>query len=180
MKFWKSADWKQRVLGHIKEFNRFRLLLQEALAIQVASGVDDLVSKMDMVLASLFSPKADWETELASQSRRLGKMEAWINDDETLLSLVSTSKDPSWNMNAEKSNLEFLTALQHLKKDLGMSLDQLCERNLDMFELKLKLHTQQIQEAILNSARFVVRTVSGPHDRLHNEVCNVIFSPPVR
>jgi len=46
------------MLGHIEEFNRFRLLLQQALSIQVASGVDDLVSlKMDMVLASLFFPQ---------------------------------------------------------------------------------------------------------------------------
>jgi len=44
------------MLGHIEEFNRFRLLLQQALSIQVASGVDDLVSKMDMALASLFFP----------------------------------------------------------------------------------------------------------------------------
>jgi len=49
-----------------------------------------------------------------------------------------------------------------------------------MFELKLNLHTQKMQEAVLNSARFVVQTLSEPHDRLHNEVCNVIFTPPVR
>ena len=165
------------MLGHIEEFNRFRLLLQEALSIQVASGVDDLVFKMDMVLASLFSPKANWEKELASQSRRLGKMEAWINDGETLLSLVSKSKDPLLNVHVERSELEILTELQHLKKDIGMSLDELCERNLNMFELKLNLHTQKMQEAILNSARFVVRTLSGPYDRLHNEVCNVMFTP---
>jgi hypothetical protein len=48
-------------------------------------------------------------------------MEAWINDGETLLSLVSTSKDSSLDMNAEKSDLEILAELQHLKKDLGMS-----------------------------------------------------------
>ena len=168
------------MLGHIEEFNRFRLLLQQALSIQVASGVDDLVYKMDMVLASLFSPKADWEKELASQSRRLGKIESWIDDGETLQSLILTSKDPSLDMNVEKPDLEILTELQHLKKDLGMSLDMLCERNLNMFELKLNLHTQKMEDAILNSARFVVRTLSGPYDRLHNEVCIITLTSPVR
>lgn len=166
------------MLGHIQEFNRFRVLLQEALAIQMASGVDDLVFKMDLMLASLFSPQADWEKDLASQSRRLGKLGDWIDDDKTLMSLVSTSKDPSMDMNFGVSNLETLADLQHLKKDLELSLDKLCERNLDMFELKLKLHAQQMQEAIINSARFVVRALSGPYDRLYDEVCFLHISIP--
>jgi len=160
------------MLGHIADFNRFRLLLQQALSIQIASGVDDLVFKMDLVLGSLFSPKADWEKDLASQSRRLGKLGDWIDDDTTLVSLVSTSKDPSLNL--EGPDFQILSELQQLKNDLGLSLDKLCEQNLDRFELKLNLHTQQMQEAILNSARFVVRTLSGPYDRLYNEVCLVI------
>jgi len=61
-----------------------------------------------------------------------------------------------------------------------MSLDALCERNLNMFELKLNFHTQKMEETILNSARFVVRTLSGPSDRLRNEVCIIIFTSPVR
>jgi hypothetical protein len=60
------------MLSHIEEFNWFRLLLQQALSIQAASGVDDLVFKMDIVLASLFSPKADWEkrTRIAVETPR--------------------------------------------------------------------------------------------------------------
>jgi len=36
--------------------------------------------------------------------------------------------------------------------------DDLCNRNMDIFESKLAFHTQQLQEAIARSAQFVVRT----------------------
>jgi hypothetical protein len=52
-----------------------------------------------------------------------------------------------------------------------LSLDELCNRNMNIFELKLAFHTQQLQDAIASSAQFVVRTLSGPHDRLLHEVC---------
>ena len=41
---------------------------------------------------------------------------------------------------------------------------------MELFESKLAFHTQQLQEAIVKLAQFVVRTLSGPHDRLLHEV----------
>jgi hypothetical protein len=63
------------------------------------------------------------------------------------------------------------TKLSELRDEMKSSLDELCNRNMNIFKVKLAFHTQQLQESITSSAEFVVRTLSGPHDRLRHEVC---------
>ncbi|KAF9563209.1 hypothetical protein CPC08DRAFT_760974 [Agrocybe pediades] len=177
VKFWKAQDWKARMLGHVEDFNRHRMQLQQILSIQVASGVNDLVTKMDLVLARLFSPKHDWEKELDGKTRRLGSIDTWVNDSNTLQSLIASTKDPALAMPAPASDLGeasapglFVTVrLEQIQKELESSLDALCAKNLDWFNLKLDFQMQQIQESIYNSAQFVVHNLSGPYDRLHHE-----------
>ena len=63
------------------------------------------------------------------------------------------------------------TKLSELREELQLSLDDLCNRNMKIFELKLAFHTQKLQDDIASSARFAKRTLSGTHDRLLHEVC---------
>lgn len=170
-------------MDHIAQFEKYRVLLQQTLSVQVASDVSNLVNKMDTLLLRLFAPKADWEKDLATRTRQLSKgkeSKELINDTVSLQTLIDLTKDPlldSKDMGEDSfpgASADFRAALptqiEQLKKDLNLSLDILCERNQEMFELKLNFHTQQLQEAILNSAQYVVQSLSGPYDRLHNEV----------
>lgn len=170
-------------MNHIAQFEKYRVLLQQTLSVQVASDVSTLVNKMDTLLLRLFAPKADWEKDVATKTRQLSKAKEskeLINDTASLQTLIDLTKDPlldSKDMGEDSfpgATADFRSALptqiEQLKKDLNLSLDTLCERNQEMFELKLNFHTQQLQEAILNSAQYVVQSLSGPYDRLHNEV----------
>ena len=83
--------------------------------------------------------------------------------------------DSSVDLKAHPSDIIWNTKigvqLSVLKEDLQLSLDVLCRRNAELFELKLRLHTERLEKAILHSARFVITSLSGPHDRLEHEVC---------
>jgi hypothetical protein len=142
----------------------------------VASDVNDLVSKMDLLLGRLFSPQEPWELEVTAKLRQLkiaGNID-WLNDSNTVKSLAISTGDTSVNMDADPFNMienaKIDLQVNVLKEHLHLSIDALCSRNLELFELKLKLHTERIEKAILHSARFVISSLSGPHDRLEHEV----------
>jgi hypothetical protein len=160
------------MLGYIEEFNGYRVLLMQALSIEIASGVDSLVSKMDTMLSRLFSPKLDWEKDLVTKTRGLGDVNTWVRDSSTLQSLVSGANDPRFegSVTTVSFNITADSEIESTRNGLLLSLDTLCERNMEIFELKLDLHTRQLQQSIEHSAQYVVRTLSGPYDRLFHEV----------
>lgn len=165
------------MLNYIEEFNGYRVLLMQGLSIEMATGVDSLVSKMDTMLSRLFTPKSDWEKELVTKTRALGDVNTWIRDSSTLQSLVSAANDPKFEGSVTNITLEVGNTvdseIESTRDGLSLSLNTLCERNMEIFELKLDLHTRQLQESIEHSAQYVVRTLSGPHDRLFHEVLDI-------
>ena len=155
------------MLGYIEEFNGYRVLLMQGLSIEMATGVDSLVSKMDTMLSRLSTPKLDWEKDLVTKTRALGDVNTWARDSSTLQSLISATNDQKF----ETISLVIKRAeIESTKDGLLLSLNTLCERNMEIFELKLDLYTRQLQESIDHSAQYVVRTLSGPYDRLFHAV----------
>ncbi|PPQ83090.1 hypothetical protein CVT25_003794 [Psilocybe cyanescens] len=192
VKFWNAQEWKKRMLGHIAEFNEQRVRLQQTLQVQVAVGVEDLVLKMDILLSHFFTPKFDWEKDLDKETRNLGPPSTWINEYALLQSLILMTKDPAFSFTyaagklaadktedtdkpveseKDKAKIAFATDAQltKVKKELELSLDILCERNKDMFEVKLSFHTKQVEQSIANSAQLVIKSLQGPYDRLVHE-----------
>jgi hypothetical protein len=157
------------MLGYIEEFNGYRVLLMQGLSIEMATGVDSLVSKMDTMLSRLFTPKLDWEKELVTKTRALGDVNTWVRDSSILQSLVSAANDPKFDASIPLG-ITMDAEIESTRDGLLLSLNALCERNMEVFELKLDLHTRQLLESIEHSAQYVVRTLSGPHDRLFHEV----------
>jgi hypothetical protein len=155
------------MLGYIEEFNGYRVLLMQGLSIEMATGVDSLVSKMDTMLSRLFTPKLDWEKDLVTKTRALGDVNTWVGDSSTLQALVSAANDPKFERSL---GITKDSEIESTRDGLLLSLNTLCERNMEIFELKLDLHTRQLQVSIEHSAQYVVRTLSGPHDRLFHEV----------
>lgn len=176
VKFYKAKDWKAKILEFIETFDKDRISLHQALSLQVASDVNDLVSKMDLLLDRLFSPREPWELDVSAKMRELrivGNAD-WLNDSNTVKSLAISSGDTSVSLEADPSNMvetaKIDLQVNVLKEHLHLSIDALCSRNLELFELKLRLHTERLEKAILHSARYVINSLSGPHDRLEHEV----------
>jgi hypothetical protein len=156
------------MLGYIEEFNGYRVLLMQRLSIEMATGVDSLVSKMDTMLSRLFTPKLDWEKDLVTRTRTLGDVNTWARNSSTLQALVSAANDPKFETISLGITKD--SGIESTRDGLLLSLNTLCERNMVIFELKLDLHTRQLQELIERSSQYVVRTLSGPYDRLFHEV----------
>ncbi|KDR76020.1 hypothetical protein GALMADRAFT_458592 [Galerina marginata CBS 339.88] len=175
VKFFKSQDWKKRISGHIKKFDKCRLDLHEALAVQTAFGVDDLGKKLDFLLAGLFASKHGWEKALDKASQGLGPPSAWINNPGVLRDLISVTEDPALFMPTPDENANSLMKdivnswIEKVQKDLQLSLDDQCANNREWFEMKLNLQAERTHAAIENSAQRVIETLSGPYDRLKNE-----------
>jgi len=175
-KFYKAQDWKARMAGYVDDFKNHRVQLQEVLSLYTASNVKVLVTKMSDLVSRLFETKADWEKTLATQTENLGDRSGWLESEASLQALVSAAEDPvlggiETKKVASKSHDVQSIKLSELRDELELSLDEFCHRNMNIFELKLAFHTQQLQDSIASSAQFVVRTLSGPHDRLQHEVC---------
>uniref|UniRef100_A0A8H7Y3G6 ZZ-type domain-containing protein n=1 Tax=Psilocybe cubensis TaxID=181762 RepID=A0A8H7Y3G6_PSICU len=177
VKFWKAQDWKNRMLGHINQFNQLRNELQQTLSVQVASGVEDIAVKMDEVLSRLYAPRYDWEKSLDMKTRGLEFMDpSWIEGPDTLRNLLLDTNDPSLPAmspagQAKDISTQIATDMQlsKVKREIQSSLDALCDRNMDMFELRLNFHAQQMEQVIMNSAHLVIQSLSGPSDRLLNK-----------
>jgi hypothetical protein len=163
------------MLEFIATFDRHRVELHQALSLQIASDVNDLVSKMDLLLGRLFLPHEPWELVVSSKIHELdtnGQTD-WMKDTHILRSLAIATGDLSVKWDAPSDLIEgtkLEMQLDQMKEDLHLSIDVLSQRNTELFALKLKLHTEQLERAILHSARFVVSSLSGPHDRLEHEV----------
>jgi hypothetical protein len=168
VKFWKSQEWKDKMLGYIEEFNGYRARLMQALSIEMATGVNSLVCKMDTMLSRLFAPKLDWEKDLVTRTRTLGDVNTWARNSSTLQELVTAANDPK--IETISLGITKDSEIESTRDGLLLSLNTLCERNVEIFELKLDLHTRQLQVSIEHSAQYVVRTLSGPYDRLFHEV----------
>ncbi|KIM47180.1 hypothetical protein M413DRAFT_270783 [Hebeloma cylindrosporum] len=123
---------------------------------------------MSDLVSRLLATKPEWEKSLATKTQNLGDRSEWTESDATLIAVVSAAQDPvlggmMTNKVESKSNEERdvqSTKLSELRDLLELSLDELCKRNMDIFQSKLAFHTQQLQEAIASSAQFVVRTLT--------------------
>ena len=169
--------------GYTEDFKNHRLRLQEVLGLHTASNVNVLVTKMNDLVSRLLATKPDWEKTLATQTKGVGDRSKWLESDASLQAVISAAKDPVLGgivttgkkvESKSKSNemREIQTSkLSELRDEMESSVDKLCTGNMDIFELKLAFHTQQLRDSIESSAQFVVRTLSGPYDRLLHEVC---------
>ena len=166
--------------GYTEDFKNHRLQLQEVLGLHTASNVNVLVTKMNDLVSRLLATKPDWEKTLATQTQGVGDRSKWLESDASLQAVISAAKDPvlggivTKKVESKSKSNEMRAQskkLSELRDEMESPVDKLCKVNMDVFELKLAFHTQQLQDSIESSAQFVVRTLSGPYDRLLHEVC---------
>ena len=173
-------------------FDQLRNRLSQILTVRIAADTNNLVNEMrtlnasvGSLLARLFLPRAGWERDVDQKRVELVKesgkdSKEILNDPQALKILADLTQDPLLDSKNTQENLRgskavnsaraLPTEIDALKKDLNSSLAVLCKRNEETFKLKLDFHTEQLQNAIHDSAQYVVQSLTGPHDRLRNEV----------
>jgi len=161
--------------GYIDDFKNHRVQLQEALSIYTASNVNVLVTKTSDLVSRLFATDPNWEKALTAMTQHLGDRNKWLESDAALQAVFWAAQNPVLGDVATKKIESKSTYVQsamplELRDELELSLDEFCNRNMDIFELKLVFRDRQLRETIATSAQFVVQTLSGPHDRLLHEV----------
>ena len=166
---------------YAEDFKNHRLRLQEVLGLHTASNVNVLLKKMDDLVSRLLATKPDWEKTLATQTKGVGDRSKWLESDASLQAVISAAKDPvlggivTKKVESKSKSKEIHDVqskkLSELRDEMESSVDKLCKGNMDLFELKLTFQTQQLQDSIESSAQEVIRTLSGPYDRLLHEVC---------
>ena len=161
--------------GHIDGFKNHRVQLQEALSLYTASNANVLVTKTSDLVSRLLATKPDWERMLAVMTQHLGDRNEWLESEAALQAVVLATQNlvlggiAAKKVDSKSRDVQS-AMLSELRDEMELSLDEMCNRNMELFESKLAFHTQQLQEAIVKSAQFVVRTLSGPHDRLLHEL----------
>jgi len=170
--------------GYIDDFKEHREQLQQILHLYTALNVKVLVTnvaKTSDLVSRLFETKPEWETTLATETQNLGLGERskWIESGPSLQALIDAAGDPvlkgivTKKVESKSNEMRDIQSkkLSELRDEMVSSVDKLCQENEEMFKLKLAFHTKQLQDTIEDSAQFVVRTLSGPYDRLVHEVC---------
>ncbi|KJA23768.1 hypothetical protein HYPSUDRAFT_1079957 [Hypholoma sublateritium FD-334 SS-4] len=197
VKYLKAREWKERIEEHMNMFYQWRTQLSQILTVRIAADTNNMVDEMHSLnatvrtmLSHLFLPKAGWERDVDQRRLELIKegsrdSKEMLNDPEVLQTLADLTQDPLLDSKRTEENLRgskavnsvraLTTEIDLLKKDLNSSLEVLCKRNEETFKLKLDFHTEQLQNAIHDSAQYVVQSLSGPHDRLRNEDLKILW-----
>jgi hypothetical protein len=164
-------------------FTNHRIALTQALSLRTARGVDDLNTKMDSLLASIFA-QTEAERKLQQQIRVYGTTtDKWIQDpdklqklyqifpDDPMVDIELFYKDEKHGGQGEDNDTRYrlMSHMASLKEEVGVDVKTLCARNKDVFMKKLDFQTAQIQEAISCSAMYIVGQLSGPYDRLKHD-----------
>ncbi|KAF9484259.1 hypothetical protein BDN70DRAFT_162234 [Pholiota conissans] len=181
VKFLKATQWKERMENHATAFDNYRHKIQQILSIQTASDVQSLRT----LLSRLYTPKG-WEkdatTKALERSKNLKGPEDLIHDPTYLQNLIAMSNDsspPPSQVGKQAADAGIKSGLpndiEKLQKELNTSLDKLCDKNREMFKVKLRYHAQQLQDTINNSARHIIKSLSGPYDRLYNEDLKILW-----
>ena len=181
----KALEWKEEITQITDSFIKHRDDLQTFLAIRTARTVDGLHAKLTVLINQAFTPRQDWEKHLRAKLKEYGPKENWLHDKAKVQTLLEISGDPAAKelfpgedesqadiQSAEKRYDAFVVTL---KRQLETSLSELLNRNMDLFERKLNFHTQELKEAIANSADLIVRQLGGPYDRLIHDVSLVVI-----
>jgi hypothetical protein len=172
VKYFKAQSWKERLLDIAQRFDTHRKDIQSALSMRIAVGVDDMASKLDAIMTSHFEHRSSWEKRIESQIDKYGSRAECIGDDIKLQRLVALSEDFAIGSRPKMipDGIELVKSVDIVRREIYASLDTLCQKNADIFERKLGLQTKQLEETVVASAKYVIDQLSGPYDRLQNEV----------
>ncbi|KAG2011263.1 hypothetical protein CC2G_011404 [Coprinopsis cinerea AmutBmut pab1-1] len=179
VKFLKAPEWKAVMVEFTQIFINHRINLQTTVSLRIARTVDDIGSKMKILIAHAFTPQHSWEKNLRAKLKEFGPRENWINDVDKVKALAQASEDKIFDfqtLTANGSPQDSVHSEQRwkafaagLNENLDSSLPQLFARNMKLFEQKLDFHTQELRDSIASSAKYIVRSLAGPYDRLQHE-----------
>ncbi|KAK7043094.1 hypothetical protein VNI00_008448 [Paramarasmius palmivorus] len=180
----KATVYEHRFAEKATLFIQYRDELLDALSLHTALGVDAANNKLDRQQSQLdrMESKLDemlhffrqLDTPQEKDARKLlddvGGAEKCLDSDEHVTELLCLcGSEPSAKASVDVEAIVAETRTNVLK-ELDEDLDCALNRHMQLFERKLEVQRQELEEAIKNSEKNIIAAMqSGAHERIRNE-----------
>ncbi|KAG6908279.1 hypothetical protein DXG01_005485 [Tephrocybe rancida] len=180
-KYLKSAIYEARLVGCAKRFVEFGIRLQRAMSIHTAISLDAANAKLDEqntqlqgiqqqmqdIFLLLESPR---EKEIRNLIQSSGGARASIMDDKVLQTLVNKSQENT--VISSRGGQSLQETKEALLVELSEDIDRALHQNLVLFQGKLDIQFEELENAIAREGNRIIAFFSGGHER--------IFDPHIR
>ncbi|KAG6905577.1 hypothetical protein DXG01_001869 [Tephrocybe rancida] len=181
-KYLKSTIYEARLIECAKHFVEFGVALQQALSMHTVIGIDAANAKLDEQSAQLLGVQQQMrdlflllesprEKEICSLIQTCGGARASIMNNKVLQMLVDKSDENTVNISSRGEH-----SLQETKEallaELSEDVDKALQQNLLLFQGKLDIQFQELENAIAKQGDRIIAFFSGGHER--------IFDPHIR
>lgn len=186
-------EWKKKFTGFVSTFGELRQRLMIVLGIQTAFNVSQMVFNTNKTLARFFEAQNPKEKEFMKEINAV-RSDVLKGDIPALQKLVGSIEGSSMGKNTpdashgikdgEKrgsskpdpkkvASVNTNIYMDELREEIQSSVDTLCQKNLEQFEMSLALHMDHLKKSIHASADRVINSLSGPYDRLWHKVSHI-------
>ncbi|KAF4621020.1 hypothetical protein D9613_000104 [Agrocybe pediades] len=183
----KAKNYESRFAEFIERFESHRQKLMETFVTHAAQGVDLINEKVNdlglqlqrvedgietisgMAHALLNSLSSQRETDVLKFASKNGGFEKCLKDDELFKELVSRSGETWLQLSVQEgvTTQRAVIAKEELLRELKEDVDTIFERNMLVFDRKLKMQEMQLENIIKSESRNIIQTFSsGAHDRI--------------
>ncbi|KAI8975856.1 hypothetical protein BD414DRAFT_423775 [Trametes punicea] len=190
-----SSLWDSTLKSYIELFEKRRQDFTFALAIHIGTAVEDahemlgvLSSKVDILLDFFVNAVTPEQRELAAIVEKMGGAAVVMRQDETLRELLQfqsttqltvthsefTEPQQGLEHNSSEEDLVFL------RRDLLESPGVAIQRNLEVFERKIRMQQRELAQEMRGMVhhegdRVIEAVTSGPHDRIVDPDIHVVW-----
>ncbi|KAF9557962.1 hypothetical protein CPC08DRAFT_709992 [Agrocybe pediades] len=182
----KAKVYESRFAEFIEKFESHRQKLLDAFMTHAAQGVDLINEKVcdlgqqlqrvedgietitDVANALLHSLSPRRETDVVEFASKHGGFESCLKDDELFKELLSRSGETWLQMSVNEGVTSTrVTVKDELLRELMEDVDTTFQRNMVVFDRKLKMQERQLENTIKSESRIIIQTLSsGAHDRI--------------
>lgn len=181
VKYFLARDWKDKILAFAEKFDKHHGEIAIALSLHGNFQNDFIVSKVKELSTAFFDYQSAIEKRIKAKVEEYGGQKECLGDDNKLKELLLVSKDysdrtdgavaqkPSKDKDKDRT-AKLGDLMGAVRNDIEKKLEELLKANYVTFERKLNL---KMEGLVSGAVREVIRELSGPHDRVQNEVRNL-------
>ncbi|KAF7322010.1 Protein kinase domain-containing protein [Mycena kentingensis (nom. inval.)] len=174
----KAKIYETRLAGYSAQFDGHKKKIVFALQMHTALGVDtanqkldtqsshllSIELKMEMLFKKLDTPR---EKDMRSFIAENGGPKAVVENEATLTELVAKSGETLAGTTGGGTEVDMSKAKKILTKELAEDIDEAFRKNIKLFESKLQMQSEQLQDAIAFTGEHIIHALSdGAHKRI--------------
>ncbi|KAI3602849.1 hypothetical protein WG66_011217 [Moniliophthora roreri] len=188
----KATIYEQRFAEKATLFIQYREELLDALSLHTALGIDAANSKLDRQQEQLgrmenkldemlnFFRRLDTPQERDAREfiENIGGPEKCVDSDEHVTELMNLCGDGPSMARVSAADIEAALAgtKQAILKELDEDLDNALQRHMQLFERKLDVQRQELEETIKTSERNILAAMqAGAHERIRDEDLRAVW-----